>query len=85
MGRTMNFLAFVYSTDPCAMHWVEGVSKGAYQEVSAVIQVTEERAVVIRRQTCFARSSGKTCRLTACGRCRGRREVDSRDSDWDTY
>lgn len=40
MGRTMNFLAFVYSADPCAMHWVEGVSKGAYQEVSAVIQVT---------------------------------------------
>ena len=34
--------------------------------------------MVIRRQTCFERSSRKTCRLTACGRFRGRTEVDSR-------
>lgn len=40
VGRTVNFITFVYSTDPCAMHWVGGISKGAHQEVSAVIQVT---------------------------------------------
>lgn len=39
-GRTVNFITFVYSTDPCAVHWVGGLSKGPHQEISAVIQVT---------------------------------------------
>lgn len=40
IGRTVNFITFVYSTDPCAVHWVGGLSKGPHQEISAVIQVT---------------------------------------------
>lgn len=27
IGRTVNFITFVYSTDPCAVHLVGGISK----------------------------------------------------------
>lgn len=44
-------------------------SRAANREVTVVMQVTQERAiVVIRGETCFERDSGKSSRCTGCGR-----------------
>lgn len=70
---------------PCAVWGVGGIGKGAHQEVTGVVQVTQEGAVVvIRGETCFESGSRKTCRLTGWGWYRERIKDDSQDSDLDT-